>query len=163
MINIKAKQIKLGYLAQLLPRKGHKYIIDAIKKVVVKLPEIKVYFAGQGPAETKLKAYVDKLGLNDKIEFLGQVQRSKIPTLLSEWDIGLMPSLYETLGHALIEPMCAGLAVVATPTGVAPDILKDGENALIVPFRDSDALAIAAMQPVVSHLISVILSSLTLM
>ena len=140
------ESIKMGYLAQLLPRKGHKYVIDAVAKVREDFPDIKVEFAGQGPLEAELKAQISKLGLNDKIEFYGQVQRSNIPALLSEWDIGLMPSLSETFGHALIEPMCAGLAVIATPTGVAPDILKDGENALTVPFRDSEAIANAILR-----------------
>ena len=57
-----------------------------------------------------------------------------------------MPSLSETFGHALIEPMCAGLAVITTPTGVAPDIIRNRENALIVPFRDSDAMAKAVLE-----------------
>jgi glycosyltransferase involved in cell wall biosynthesis len=56
-------------------------------------------------------------------------------------DVLVFPSTYEGFGLVLLEAMSQGLPVVATPAGCAPELVRDGDTGVLVPFRDSRALA----------------------
>ena len=81
------------------------------------------------------------LGVIERVAFHGAVQHEGMGSFYSRADIFTFPSLYEGFGIVLAEAMHAGLPIVATRVGPADEILRDGENALIVPAADSTALA----------------------
>ncbi|MFY9607881.1 MAG: glycosyltransferase family 4 protein [Blastocatellia bacterium] len=81
------------------------------------------------------------LGVSERITFHGAVSHDHVGNFYSRADIFAFPSLYEGFGIVLAEAMHAGLAIVATRTGAANEIVSEGENALIVPLADSVALA----------------------
>jgi len=83
------------------------------------------------------------------------VRQIRVVPLLSEselideylaHDVFLFPSLYEGFGMVVLEAMACGLSVVATPVGGAADIIEDGVDGFLVPFRDSQALAETALR-----------------
>lgn len=91
----------------------------------------------------KLMRQARALGVSERVAFHGAVQHEELGSFYSRADIFTFPSLYEGFGIVLAEAMHAGLPIVATRVGPADEILREGENALIVPAGDSTALAAA--------------------
>ncbi|MEK6409727.1 MAG: glycosyltransferase family 4 protein [Acidobacteriota bacterium] len=89
----------------------------------------------------KLVKQVNALGVSERVIFHGAVAHEDLGHFYSRAGIFTFPSLYEGFGIVLAEAMHAGLAIVATRTGPANEIVREGANALIVPPADSAALA----------------------
>jgi glycosyltransferase involved in cell wall biosynthesis len=87
----------------------------------------------------ELEAYAARLGLDRRVVFTGF--RLDVPALLSEASVSVLPSLSEGLSNTLLESMAAGVPVVATRVGGSPEAIEDGVAGLLVPPRDSGALA----------------------
>jgi glycosyltransferase involved in cell wall biosynthesis len=96
---------------------------------------------GDGGSKPELEEHARRLGLERRIVFTGF--RSDIPDLLSEAAISVLPSLSEGTSNTLLESMAAGIPVVATRVGGNPEVVEDGVSGLLVPPRDSAALAAA--------------------
>lgn len=135
----------LTCLARLMPQKGHRFLLEAMAEVVMSRPNACLILAGDGPLRNELAEQVSRLGLQSVVEFRGIVSRSQLPELLAQTDLVVLPSLWEGLPVALIEALSAGKAVVASNVGGNPELVVDGENGLIVPPRDSRALAQAIL------------------
>jgi len=144
--NRNKNNIVIGYAANMIKRKGHIYILKALSQVVERYKSIQLVLIGDGILRPKIENYIKKLNLQKNVKITGWVSRDKVPTIMKEWDIALMPSLSETFGHALIEPMSIGIPVIATMTGVGPELLRDGENSLLVPFKSSKAIVKALIR-----------------
>lgn len=131
----------VGCIASLSPHKGHRYLLEAAKTVKEKVnTKVKFVFAGDGIEKDALTKYTKSLGLEDIVDFKGVV--SDIPALLSKLDVVVLPSVVrEGLGIALIEAMAAGKPVIGTALGGIPEVIEDKENGLLVPPKDSPALA----------------------
>ncbi len=89
----------------------------------------------------KLVRQAKALGMSERITFHGPVPHDHLGDFYSRADIFTFPSLYEGFGIVLAEAMHAGLAIVAARTGAVNEIVREGENALIVPPADSAALS----------------------
>ena len=126
--------------------KGHKYLIDAVSMIVSALPELrlKVLIAGNGPLERKLKAQVDKKGLQRCVKLIGH--QPDISGLYSIADLFVLPSLSEGSPNVLLESMAARVPIVATNVGGVPELVKDGESAILVPPADSESLKKAIIE-----------------
>lgn len=131
----------IGYSANMIKRKGHIYALKAFSQVVKRYPSLQLVLLGDGKFRPQIENYIRKLDLKKNVKITGWVSRDKVPIIMKEWDIALMPSLSETFGHALIEPMAIGLPVIATMAGIGSEILRDGKNSIMVPFKDSKAIA----------------------
>jgi glycosyltransferase involved in cell wall biosynthesis len=92
----------------------------------------------KGEEEIKLKEQVENLGLADNVRFLGW--RPDVDEIMGCFDIFVLPSLNEGMGRVLVEAMSAGLPIVASRVGGIPDLVKHGENGLLVPPADAGAL-----------------------
>ena len=92
----------------------------------------------KGEEEIKLKMQVETAGLADKVRFLGW--RSDVDEIMGCFDIFVLPSLNEGMGRVLVEAMAAGLPIVASRVGGIPDLIKDGQNGILIPPADATAL-----------------------
>ena len=119
--------------------KGHQYLIEGIPAVLKKCPNTSFVFAGRGQLEKELKDQVHRLGLDERVHFLGL--RQDVSTILALLDVFVLPSLSEGLSMAILEAMMAGKPVIATRVGGNPEIVLDGETGFLVPPRDSQTLA----------------------
>lgn len=81
------------------------------------------------------------LKLSERIDFPGWVGRQETDQLLREADILVLPSYAEGLPMSVLEGLANKLAVVTTPVGAVPELLKDGETALLVPIGNKKKLA----------------------
>lgn len=129
----------VGVVGNLYPVKGHQYLIEGIPAVLKKCPDTSFIFAGRGQLEMELKDQVHRLGLSERVRFLGL--RQDIPTILAMLDVFVLPSLSEGLSMAILEAMMAKKPVIATRVGGNPEIVLDGETGFLVPPKDSQALA----------------------
>ncbi len=87
-----------------------------------------------------------------RLELLGQIPRAKMPELLGSHSLYVLPAVWEEpFSIGLLEAMAAGLAIIATNTGGSSEILKDGDNCLVVPTGDASALADAMRRVLSDH------------
>jgi glycosyltransferase involved in cell wall biosynthesis len=130
--------------ARLDEQKGHRYLLQAAALV----PEAVFVLAGSGPERANLEAQARKLGLSDRVLFLGY--RPDVPDLLACSDLFVLPSLFEGLPLAVLEASAAGKPVIASAIGGNDEIIVHGETGLFVPPADPAALA-AAIRTVLSN------------
>ena len=122
-------------------RKGVKYFVEASAAVAKAHPEARFLVVGDGHLRPQLEAQAVSLGIADRMIFTGE--RKDIARLLAAMDVFVIPSLYEACQYSLLEAMAMGKPVVATPAGVAPDVVLDHETGLLVPLADGAAIASA--------------------
>ena len=125
--------------ARLADQKGHRYLIEAIARLLPRWPQLTLLLAGEGPLEAALRDQCARCGINGQARFLGY--REDIPELLAAADLVVLPSLYEGLPLAAIEALAAGRPIVATAVDGTPEVVIDGKTGLLVPPADSAALA----------------------
>ena len=119
--------------------KGHTFLLQAIPTVLDVFPNVFFAFAGDGYLRHKLEQQARDLGIEDHIRFLGI--RYDVPALLRAADLYIMPSLAEGLSLAMLEAMVAALPVLMTQVQGSVDVIRSGENGVLVPIGDAPALA----------------------
>ena len=130
----------LGILARLEDYKGHKDILQALHILRGEGRPVKLLIAGTGPYEEELRRETARLGLEEAVGFLGFV--SEVAPLLSALDLQLNASYgTETSSLSILEGLSMGLPAVVSDYGGNPWLIDDGEDGLIFPTRDADALA----------------------
>jgi len=120
---------------------GISYIIKAMAIVSKKHPEWKYGIIGQGQSKPMLEALVEKLGLQNKIFFFGQMPNSEMPKVYAAADIIAHSFAFKaTTSIALMETMAAGKAIVATESGEVKSTVAD--TALLARQKDSKSIAV---------------------
>jgi len=138
-LSIDKNSIVFGIVAALVDHKDHRTLFHAFKQVVEKLPRARLVVVGDGELSEELLVLREKLGLEKTLFMVGF--QSEIEPYFSLFDIFVLSSHMEGLGSSLIDAMACGLPVVATEAGGIPELVIDKENGVLVPIRDSDALA----------------------
>jgi glycosyltransferase involved in cell wall biosynthesis len=124
--------------------KGHEYMIEAARTIGRVCPETRIALIGDGRQRPKLEQMVREQRVQAYFLFLGR--RPDVPELLSCCDLSVLASTAEGLPNTVLESMAAGLPVVATQVGGTPEIVEDGVTGLLVPPRDTSALAQAVIR-----------------
>ncbi|MBE1553891.1 glycosyltransferase family 4 protein [Sporosarcina limicola] len=125
-------------ISRLRPRKGHKYLFEALALIKPKLKNVDVWIVGDGEMREELESQVQALKLSN-VTFLGG--RKDIPELLSQSDIFVLPTTSDTLPIAIIEAMFANKAIITSNLGGIPEIIQDDHSGLIAEPRNSQQLA----------------------
>jgi glycosyltransferase involved in cell wall biosynthesis len=125
-------------VGRLVKRKGYAYLIEAIARLNNPLVELLVI--GDGPEMSSLWQLAQKLGVADRIHFLGYQPEIRKFQYLANADLYVLSSEHEGFGIVLQEAMQVGLPIVSTNVGGQIDFLKEGHNALLVPPCDPSAL-----------------------
>jgi glycosyltransferase involved in cell wall biosynthesis len=129
----------VGTAIRLSEVKGIDYLLDAVPAVLAKTPATRFVIAGDGPVRPALEEKARRLGLGDRVLFIGY--RSDVPDVVSAFDVYVLPSVTEGLPLALLEALAVGNPIVCTRVGGCPEVVEDGVNGFLVPPRDSAALA----------------------
>ena len=100
-----------------------------------------------GSAEylTDLKKLVKTLGIEDRVDFLGDPSPEDLKNCYAHADLFINLSAYETSGKLLLEAGASGLPIISTPVGLASEIVASGENGFIVP-ADPDMICDRILQ-----------------
>ena len=112
---------------------------DVSLQALAQIPEAWLWIAGVGPLEAKLKGMAEALGVADRVRFLGW--RTDASALYRTADVCVFPSRFEPLGNVVIQAWAHGLPVVAAAAQGPAALIRDGEDGLLVPVDDPDALA----------------------
>ena len=110
---------------RLVPKTGIQYAIRAVPAIVKRVPQFRLVVVGDGPMRGSLEALARELGIEDRVRFLGNIDNSRIPLLMTAADIGLFPSLAEATSIAALEFMSVGIPVVASTVGGLPEIIEN--------------------------------------
>jgi glycosyltransferase involved in cell wall biosynthesis len=99
-------------------------------------------FAGEGPQRPQLEAEAAKLGIEQRVKFLGFVNQSQLPALYSTADLLVLPSVYEPFAVVVNEAMCCGCPVIVSDqVGAARDLVAPVNPEFVFPAGDVQALA----------------------
>jgi glycosyltransferase involved in cell wall biosynthesis len=128
----------IGVVAQLIARKGHGDLLDALPPLLDRYPSLRVLFFGKGPLAQTLQERVDRDGLHGRVQLVGF--RDDLAELLPCLDLVVHPARMEGLGVSLLQAACAGVPIIASRAGGIPEAVRDGENGLLVPPGDVTAL-----------------------
>jgi glycosyltransferase involved in cell wall biosynthesis len=130
-------------VARLMREKAIDDLVRAAALVRPAVPGLRVLVAGDGPRRAALEAQIDAEGAGETVRLLGH--RSDVGALLAAADAFCLPSRHEGVPLTLLEAMRAGLPCVVTTVGGIPDVVRDGETALLVepsaPEQLAEALA----------------------
>lgn len=128
----------IGVVAQMIPRKGHRYVIDAVDALHPSHPDLRVLFFGQGPLREDLEREIAQRGLADVIRFAGF--RNDLPRWLGGLDILAHPADMEGLGVSLLQASAAGVPIVTCRAGGLPEAVADGVSGVLIEPGDVAAL-----------------------
>ncbi|MDP2751077.1 MAG: glycosyltransferase family 4 protein [Rhodocyclaceae bacterium] len=130
----------IGIVATLRSWKGHLYLLEAFASL--NQPEWTLLIVGDGPMRTAIEAKIIELGIENRVQLVGQQNNPE--DWLRALDIFVLPSYAnEGVPQALLQAMFTGLPIVTTPVGAILEAVSDNETALIVPHKNSLALAAA--------------------
>jgi len=134
----------IGAIGRMVWQKGFKYLIEAAPETLEVIPEARFLLVGDGPLRPDLENLARKLNVYDRIIFTGF--RSDIPDLLSTMDVLVVPSLLEGFPMITLEAMALATPVVATQIHGITEQIMDGKEGVLIPPRNTDALASAVTQ-----------------
>ncbi len=140
------KQVRMLYVGSLWEGKGPQIAVQALGKLIQRpgLPSVHVDFYGSGaPGFIEyLNWEIKNAGVESLVTFHGFVDRKTLPEVFRSHDILLFPSIWdEPFAAVPIEAMACGMALIATTAGGTPEAVVDGQTGLLIPPRDSDAMA----------------------
>ena len=128
----------VGVVASLIPRKGHRFLLEALKNLEKSIGPVHALFAGEGELEAELRAQVREMGLAERVHFLGF--RRDVPNVVCAMDAFVLPSLKEGLSIAVMEAMALEKPVICSAIAGLPEVVRDGQTGFLVPPGDSAAL-----------------------
>lgn len=153
---VQKSKLNIGTVKAMKPIYGIDTLIEAFALLQKSLqfkqgpaaPEIELRLVGGGEQTPELHALAVRLGIADKVNFVGHVPHAQVPQELAKLDIYVALSRTESFGVAIIEAGAAGRPVVVSDAGGLPEVTVDGVTGFVVP-RENPAAAAAAMERLV--------------
>jgi glycosyltransferase involved in cell wall biosynthesis len=124
----------LAFAGRLTAQKDLGRALDAMQE----LQDVRLLIAGDGPERSRLEA-----AAGERVEFLGPMPRAQVLGLLRAADASILTSAWENFPHGVVESLAVGTPVIATRTGGVAEVVRDGENGLLVEPGDTRAFVAA--------------------
>lgn len=137
---------KIVTVGRLIPLKQ----IDHLILALAECDEAGLVIIGDGPEREKLTALVRDHDLTDRVHFAGQRSKEETLSLMAACDLFVLNSTHEGFPHVVLEAMSVGLPVVATAVGGTPELVRDGENGILIAPNADAALSKTLMKLVTS-------------
>jgi len=132
--------MRLLFVGTWLDRKGVMYLTEAFRTVAQRTLAVRLTVAGCSAGVNAVKEHFVP-EIREKVDVVPFVSRAEMPALYAEHDIFVLPSLMEGMPLSLLEAMAAGMPITTTATGGMADMVRDGENGVLVPPADAAGLA----------------------
>lgn len=133
-----SKTKRIVSVARLKPQKNLDILIDAFSHFVASHPDYTLTIYGEGPLKEQLELHAERLGIGDKVFLPGPSK--KVHQEILDADMMCLVSSREGMSNAMIEAMCLGLPCICTKVSGAIDLIKNGENGLLVDVGDISML-----------------------
>lgn len=127
-------------VARLIERKGQHHLIEAVKRLVDDGLDVTLELIGTGDALAANRQQADRLGVADRVSFVGYVPREDIAARYTAAHVFVLPSYNEGMSVATLEAMAAGLPVIVTRTGGTAELVEEGVNGLTFDWADVGTL-----------------------
>ncbi len=127
--------------SRLIKRKSPGLLVSAFARVLKVVPNAKLVIAGSGREEDNLSRQVESLDIANSVFMMGGLAKEKVAQLMAAADVFVLPSKMESFGLALLEASAAGVPIVCSNAGGAPEVFQNDFNALLYPPGDDDAMA----------------------
>ena len=154
VLGIPANHKVVGNVAHIRPEKGHDYLMRAAKIVLDRYPDVTFVIVGRENMNGeigRLEELAAGLGIRKRVIFTGF--RQDVSNIMCIFDLFVLSSLYEGLPLALLEAMSMGKPAVAPQVGGIPEVIKDGQNGLLVQPRNPEELAEKILQLLQDHVL----------
>ena len=147
-LGVDASRPIVGFVGQIVPRKGLTTLIEAIATVATRVPDVLLLVLGTAPPgepeyEAECRRLVSALGLEQQVRFLGY--RRDVPAFMRTFDVFALPTRSEPFGKVVIEAMAASCPVVTTRVGGIPEIVTSPELGTLIQPDDAAALSTALL------------------
>jgi len=129
----------VGVIAQLIERKGHRYLIEAAPAILAEFPKTYFLLFGKGPLGAELAALCRERKIDRQFVFAGF--RADLPRIVPNLDLVVHPAEMEGLGVSLLQAAAAGVPIVAFRAGGVPEAVRSGINGMLLESGDSRGLA----------------------
>ena len=135
----------LGIAAVMRGWKGHEFLLKAMPGVLNVFPDARLVVAGDGPGRWLVEHFMKELGIEDMVILLGH--RDDVENVIAAFDVSILPSYAsEGIPQFVLQSMASGKPVIGTTVGGIPEVVSDGVTGLLVPPKDPDAIADAAIK-----------------
>lgn len=133
-----AADFVVGIVAGFRPEKNYDIFFSAVKRALSEICSLKIFAVGGGPLLNYYRNYCANEGLSDRVVFAGDV--ANVAGCLKTMDMACLISRSEGFSNAVVEKMAVGLPLVVTGVGGNKEAVVDGDNGIIIPPGDSDAV-----------------------
>ena len=127
----------LAFAGRLTAQKSLGTALGALARV----EGVQLFVAGEGDERERLERQVHELDLGGRVRFLGAQPRARVLELFAAADAALLSSSWENFPHSVVEALAVGTPVIATAAGGVGEVVRDGDNGLLVAPDDAPALA----------------------
>ena len=147
-VDVRAARLQLGWplnskiivcVRRLARRMGLETLIEAFGRATAQSADVKLMIGGQGPLRAELEQLVHRLGIADRVQFLGFIAESELPTTYAAADLSIVPSsALEGFGLISLESLSCGTPVLVTPVGGLPDTVSGLAGDLVLTGTSVD-------------------------
>ncbi len=140
-----ARENSILFVGRLVESKGCSYLLDAMKYIQARFPEVKLMIIGDGQLRKQLEQYAKAIHINAR--FLGALPPAQVKHWMNRAKVFCVPSVTtangtaEGLGMVFLEAQAMGLPVVSTQTGGIPEAVLQNKTGFLVPEKNSKQLA----------------------
>jgi len=129
----------IGTVGNLILRKAHRYLLEAVPKVIEHYKKVKFIVVGDGPLRHEIKGFVLSRGISKNVVLFGRVD--DVERYYGAMDMLIHTSFSEVCCQVILEALAMNIPVIATDTGNASEVIRNGINGFVIPKGDSDAIA----------------------
>jgi glycosyltransferase involved in cell wall biosynthesis len=138
-LGITDQEAVIGTAGRLEARKGHNFFLQTAQKVLQQRGQVIFLLAGEGPAHRDLVELAKRLGVEQRVRFLGY--RYDIEDVMAAMDVFVLTSLWEGLPRVIVQAAALGKPIVTFDIEGVREVVVDGDNGYVVPLRDVSGLA----------------------
>ena len=131
----------VGYIGRFEEIKGVMNFVKAIPLILRESVGVKVTVGGGGTQRDEIEKEIKDANLVDRVTLPGWISHSELPQYLNKIKLLVIPSYGEAGPHIVFEAMACGTPVLATPVGIIPDVIKDGETGFIMEDNSPECIA----------------------
>ena len=138
------------YVGRLASEKGLPVLLEAFRRLAASHPMVRLRLVGDGPERQAMETLAVRLGIAERVDFLGYRDSAGVLRELQSVDAFVLPSFAEGVPVSLMEAMSCGVPVIGTNVGGVSELIANGRSGLLVPASDTDSL-VEALHRLVSE------------